>query len=891
MEEQGMPRPARVVTANKLLHSILHGNSPLLPPVLSGVKPKNEPGKAVLLESIDDDQVWYTYMKASKDGSLLEEACRVFPNFWKVHHRYALYHVFQKRIRKAFDVYVNAMKELDDYELYVCYLKFLYCMASVHEYIAALFTAVDKVGMDLRSDPLWKELIVVLVKIYNCNLMDRNVHTGLLPNLFPSRQASEMASAGVPMYPSETEQMAFRGVNTLDKSEQTYVQLYGDVNHVRKLFQRWLRTPTNNLKQALDAYSVFENIASAANVLCTKLLSEANTTYEASIVVYEKLSGLYRKVLPAKPARRCQLNAEQTAEEQRQVGFWTEIIKYEESNPLDLPASEVVDRVSFTLRGALAPHMFSGSLWYMYFQFLLANDKREKAVDTLRYAIKNFLQDDGKMQFVLAAYLDDGGESAATEFRRLVDPGLRLVDEGETATDETQLRQILQFEQTDSATAVQPARLIHYLNYVRRNLGRAKWHEDVQVILTKRELLSWELYWYAADTEVRCFGDVDAAATFLSEAQQGMPFDMHYTMLHLRFLLNMGRVVDARVLLTQLVVGANVAGETKCKPTASEKTALWHFWLHAEYFYGSKEQFSHVKSLFVQDRIASEVGLDVFAEKSNRNGVSAIRQIFGDIGAAFMKTHMDSSKRAATADMHAVVELRKRLFCVGLDYDDLDRVFLVGNSRPAAAVEEPTSSDEEPESYVPPSNFAHRSATDQDTSRHHVAITRPDVTALAPLDPHNTGPVESMVMLHASRRPPLPDGAKPMDTVATPPKVLFDLLRVLPNPNPKGPFPKMYGNAEAIDYLIRSLEGTSFKEVQLRDYQPLPVNQLLHLKNAAGSDGQTTEASIESAANEGAFDLNNGLFSILRFVEGHVGTEEVGRLKAKKASKKQKLAI
>ncbi|CDR97774.1 -mRNA 3'-end-processing protein RNA14 [Babesia bigemina] len=889
MEEQGKPQPARVVTANKLLHSVLHGSSPLLPPMLNGVKPKNEPGKAVLLESIEDDQVWFTYIKASKDGGLLEEACRVFPNYWKAHHRCALYHVYHKQTRKAFDAYVSAMKEMDDYDLYICYLKFLYCMASVHEYIAGLFTAVDKVGMDLRSDPLWRELIVVLVKIYNCNLMDHNVHTGLLPNLFPPD--SETVSVSIPLYPSETEQVVFRGVNSLDKGEQTYVQLYGDVNHIRKMFHRWLRSPTNNLKQALDGYSAFENIASAANVLCTKLLSEAKTTYETSVAVYEKLSGMYRNVLPAQPARRRQLNAEQTAEQQRQVGFWTEIIKYEESNPLGLPASELAARVLFTLRGALSPHIFSDSLWYMYFQFLLANDRREKAVETLRYAIRNYLQDDGKMQFVLAAYLDDGGESAATEFGRLIDPGLRLVEDGETGADETQLRHILRFDASDSSTAVQPARLIHYLNYVRRNLGRVKWHEDLQVILTKRELLSWELYWYAADTEVRCFGDVDAAAAFLSEAQQSLPFDMHYTMLHLRFLLNMGRLVDARVLLTQLVVGANVAGETKCKPTASDKIALWHFWLHTEYFYGTKAQFTQVRSLFVQFRVASEVGLDVFAEKSHRNGVSTIRQIFGNIGPSFIKAHMDSSKRVATADMHAVVELRKHLFCVGLEYDDLDRVFFFATRRPEVAVEKAASSEKEAEKYISPSNFAHRSEPDQDSTRRHVFITRPDVAALAPLDPHNVIPVESMITLHGGKRPPLPDAAKPMDTVATPPKVLFDLLRVLPNPNPRGPFPKMYGNAEAIDHLIRSLECAGLKDVQLLDYQPIPVNQLLHLKKVGASDSQNIEESVESAAKEGAFELNNGLFSILRFVEGHVGADEASRLRAKRASKKQKLAI
>ncbi|ORM40339.1 mRNA 3'-end-processing protein rna14 [Babesia sp. Xinjiang] len=868
MEEQSKSQQTKVVTANKLLPSILHGSSPLLPPVLNGSKPKEEPGKALLLESIEDDSLWYNYIRVTKDGELLTEACRMFPNYWKVHHRCALFHLLHKRTRQTFEVYTAAVKNNDDYTLHVSYLKFLYHMASVHEYIAALFTALDKVGLDLRADPLWKELITVLVKIYNCKLMERNVHTGLLPNLFPSE--SVVSSAGGPLYPSEAEQVVFRGVNTLDKKEQTYLQLYSDVNHVRKMFQRWLKTPTNNLKHAWDGYSMFENIVSAANVLCTKLLADAKIVYEASVEVYEKLALMYRKVLPAKPACKRQLNEEQKAERDRLTNCWIDIIKYEEINPLNLPTDEMVERIAFTFKAALTPHVFSARLWYMYFQFLLANSQQDKAISELKIALKNFLGDDSKMQFVLAAYLDDLGSSAdaSIEFKRLVDIGLKLVDEGVTDKEDIHLRQLLQFDETGVVANVQPIKLIHYLNYIRRNMGCIKWREDLHLLLTKGELRSWELYWYAADTELRCFRDLDAAANILNQAQHSMPFDMYYTILHIKFLLNMGRMVDARVLLTEILVGATVVGENKSKYTAQEKMELWYFWLHAEYFYGSKAHFTQVQSLFVQDRIANEVGLDTFAEKSKHDAPINVRQLFGDIGPTFVQTHMDSSKRVATEGMNSVVELRRRLFCGGLDYDELDPIFMLGDHQLAPKVDAASSTPASTiEAKVSPSNFTRRSATEDAQRSQRVSIVRPNVSDMSALDPASSGALEAIATLHGSKRPVLPEEGTPIDAVATPPKVLFDLLRVLPTPSRHGAFPKMYANSDAVEYLLRSLDSTTFEHVPLNDYEPIPVNQLLHVKSGSASDGPLLETTLESGVENSGTDLNSGLFSILRFLE------------------------
>ncbi|GFE55354.1 hypothetical protein BaOVIS_027580 [Babesia ovis] len=892
MTGQSKSQAAKVVTANKLLTSILHGSSSLLPSILSGAKPKEEPGKTLLLESIDDDNLWYSHIKATKDSELLQEACRMFPNYWKVHHRCALFHLLHKHTRQAFDVYTDALKDNDDYMLYVCYLKFLYHMASVHEYIAALFTAIDKVGLDIRSDPLWKELITLLVKIYNCKLMERNVHTGLLPNLFPSEV--EITSGSGPLYPSEAEQVVFRGVNTLDKKEQTYVQLYSDVNHIRKIFQRWLKTPTNNLKHGWEGYSTFENIVSAANVLCSKLLADAKVVYELSMNVYDKLSVMYRKVLPAKPACKRQLTEDQQTEHDRLLECWIDIIKYEEINPLNLTVEEMLDRVAFTFRSALNPHVFSSRLWYMYFQFLLANYSRERGIKELKGAIDTYLCDDSKLRFVLAAYLDEIGnlDDSSTEFKKLIEPVLPVIEGCDESNEEEYLRRILQFDEGGTSSKIQPAKIIHYLNYLRRNFDRAIWEEEVSVILHSVECSSWELHWYAANTQMRCYGDVDAAVKTLQHAYDCMPFDMYYTILHLRFLLDVGEVVYVRVMLTELLMQATVVGEKKANLSDAEKMRLWSFWFHVEYFYGSKDQFFYVHSKFIKTRIANEVGLDVFAEKSNNKMTTSIRQLFGDIGPTFVKMHMDSSKRVATQEMNAVIELRERLFCAGFDYDELDSVFALGGEQKVFSSDGTCAlSSPESDAQMGPSNFTHPSATDEGQGPKQVSIVRPDTTSMSSLDPENSGALEALTTLHGSRRPVLPEEGRPIDSVATPPKLLFDLLRVLPTSTDKIIFPKMYGNNESVDYFLRSLDEASLDSQSIKDYAPIPIDSLLRLKNSASSDDQLFETSLETGVDKGTVEGNSGLSSVIQFVEEHTGTEDKGKPKRKGGKNKAKLAI
>nr|BAN66239.1 hypothetical protein [Babesia bovis] len=168
----------------------------------------------------------------------------------------------------------------------------------------------------------------------------------------------------------------------------------------------------------------------------------------------------------------------------------------------------------------------------------------------------------------------------------------------------------------------------------------------------------------------------------------------------------------------------------------------------------------------------------------------------------------------------------------------------------------------------------HRSTVDSGQHHPRLSIVRPDVTLMTPLDPGNSSILETMATLHGSRRPVLPEKGRAIDAVATPPKVLFDLMRVLPVPLSTSSFPKMYGSNEAVDYLLKSLEDTDFSHMPLKEYVPLPVNQLLHLRNAASGNDHLFEPNLDSFVEKDTKDPNIGLFSVLQYVDSHVGTDD-----------------
>uniref|UniRef100_A0A3B0MEK4 Suppressor of forked protein (Suf), putative n=1 Tax=Theileria annulata TaxID=5874 RepID=A0A3B0MEK4_THEAN len=919
----------KFIVTKKIFVSVLPDSNTLIPGKFKATTEADLPSNIYLLDTPEDDNSWFKHIKVCKNTELLEESCSLYPKYWKVYYRHALYYINKNDMPKASQVFTEALK----------FLVFLYHTASIHEYIHSLINAIEMAGLDYRSDIIWREWALILVKIYNCNLLSLNMTSGLLPDLF----SMDQNVLKTPLIPNETEQIAFRSPANFDKDKRTYLALYGEVNALRNLFHRWLKTPTNNMRSLWDAYSIFENTIDSSGTLSTKLLGDNKNVINLSMRAYEvlfyihlKITELYSKVYPIK-AYSYEGTLSSKSKVKRGINNWMEIIKYEESNPLETDRQTLIERVIFNFERSLCPLVFSREMWYRYFQFLLFSDRRSEAIEKLELVLNNYLKDDEKLRFVLALYLDESGEpeKAHEHFAMLVLPGLRnkSSDLEQDLSGELKLRKLLQCKDFMSHEKSELGGIIHYLNFVRKERDVSEWREEVQLILSKSDLSSWDLYWYAASTEMRCFKDYDRAIQILKQAQSKISFDFNYTLLFLNTMLNVGKHNDVRVLLSELIAGSM---DKSSKITETDRDHLWNFWLNMEYLYGSSDQFNKVKSLYVSSMISAKLSLDTFSEQFMQGSKPTVFALYSDISEAFEKS-TTNSKRKIAQDLGAIVESRRKLFCSGIDFEHLDNIFkfnlffgAVGlssyppdtNGVSRNSVDDSTVTTQLPSTNVADHDTADRSEgtedqnqqvktdlvekadksktkktktkkgkpqpqdnepeelkdfTDKPTQEYVSAIKygtkicRPNVSRLSEIEPKMTTSLESLVQLHGSKRPILPPKFRPLDSTGTPCKALFDFIRLLPS-SKDNKFSNLYVNTESIDYLIRTVENMDLGNIEIDQYQPLPTNLSNQLK-------QTDET-----LNEKSFEFNQGLENILRFLQDNALFDE-------RPVKKQKIAI
>ncbi|UKK00090.2 hypothetical protein MACK_000160 [Theileria orientalis] len=906
----------KFVVASKIFVSVIPDSNTLIPEKLASTAQTDVPSNVYLLDTPEDDGSWFKYMKVAKTPELFEEACSIYPKYWKVYYRHALYYIYTRDSSKAFEVFNEALKSVNDFDLHVKYLVFLYHTASIHEYIGSLINAIDKAGFDYRSDTLWMEWAIMLVKIYNCNLLALGMTSGLLPDIFTLDQNL----LKTPLVPSETEQLVFRSPNSLDPSNRTYLEMYGELNSLRNLFHRWLKTPTNNMRALWDSYSNFENTVDSTGTLSSKLLGEMKTVINLSMRSYERITELYSKVYPIKPAsyEGTMSSPESVAEA---VGYWMEIIMFEESNPLEVDNELVVERVVYNFERALCPLVFSREMWYRYFQYLLFTDKRELAISKVKMALSTYLKEDDKLRFVLALYLQESGEvdKAHEEFASLVAPGLKSSELDSEVKEEVKLRSLLECKDYLSYEKSELDGIVHYLNFVRREMGNHAWREHVQLILAKSDLNSWELYWYAASTELRCFRDYDRAVQILKQAQSKMAFNFGYMVLFFNTLLNVGKHNDVRILISELIVGSLDKGS---KMTELDRETLWNFWMNMEYLYGTAETFDNVKNLYLSSVISSKLELDTFTEKSKHTAEGPKFPLYADVEEAFKKSG-STSKRQIANDFSAIVESRKKLFCSGVSFDHLDKIFkfnVFNHGSPDAkggelsrdagvqppvhdklpAVAASTEVKKEPdhvenEDKLPKKDTkrargkktkaqasekgdevvveATRTHADEPVLlvKYGTKIARPNVSKLSEIEPKMTTSLESLLQLHSSRRPIMPPKFRTLDSTSTPCKALFDFIRILPSSR-DNKFSNLYVNTESVDYLIRTVENMDLDNIEIDQYEPLPTNLTAQLKET------------DETLNEKSFEFNQGLENILRFLQDNSHFED-------RPGKRQKIAI
>ncbi|CDI82628.1 hypothetical protein, conserved [Eimeria acervulina] len=308
--------------------------------------------EAQLKENPFDRQTWDALLAEAPSTDLYERVILIFPtcaNYWR---RMAEFEIAKGNLNKAKSVYARSLHACPQLELWLSYVKFVYCTGTVEDFRQALTSAVEKA-------------------------------TG-------------------PLMPTDLEQKVFRA--PLSPGGSSLTEQFTDVNMLRSAFQACLRRPVAGLEGIWGAYCAFERSTKANMQLISKLLSSFEDKCAASKKAHTELMRLMKDIdwscvaLPLSVADKSR---------QAHAAAWRSVLSYEKTNPLHLIPSEFISRVSQAYHTCLLSCAYRADLWFEFSQFLLANQMPTKACEVLRRAIDRFLPGDELLQIVLAELLEE----------------------------------------------------------------------------------------------------------------------------------------------------------------------------------------------------------------------------------------------------------------------------------------------------------------------------------------------------------------------------------------------------------------------------------------------------------------------------------------------------
>ncbi|PHJ21183.1 suppressor of forked protein [Cystoisospora suis] len=416
-------------------------------------------------------ELWNELLEINESSEVYERVLEYFPTsaaYWK---RYAEFLYRTRSIQKAHAVYKRCTQACPHLDLWLSYLRFLYVVGSLHDFLLTLRRAVDRVGFDYRSAPVWMELLAIYVRVHNTLLLLKGHTQGLLsaPSI-PGMTGGFSSTNGLsstPLLATEIEQRSF--CRPLSATSGPIAEKLTDVNVLRSAFQQCLSTAIEGLDGVWAAYCAFErSLISGNSQLIAKLTGEAQFHYNASKEAYVEIQRMGKNIDPFMLAVPI---AQTTKTDQAQIEAWQALLRFEKSNPLRLQATPLLRRLTHLYQWCLLSCAFVSDIWLDLFQLLLAHNHLHKAVDVLRKAIERFLPEDELLQLVLADVLEE---------RRMV-KAAGAVYRSALAL-QTQLRSSVASADCSDGSVASPVMLIRYLDFVRRTHVRPAKRGEVLVV-------------------------------------------------------------------------------------------------------------------------------------------------------------------------------------------------------------------------------------------------------------------------------------------------------------------------------------------------------------------------------------------------------------------------
>ncbi|SOV74506.1 conserved Plasmodium protein, unknown function, partial [Plasmodium sp. gorilla clade G3] len=332
----------------------------------------------------------------------------IFPRCVYYWNRYAELKIKKREYKEAYEIYRKCIdSNIYDLKLFLSFLYFTYHTSSIHEYINFLFEALKCVGTDIKSGTIWVELLYILIKIYNTNLIANNEITKLLYDPFkhPHHGNRNMNH----LIPTEEEQNIYKSyIPSMNNSKISYFDHYIKDGKLRKFYQKWLHHATKYLDKVWKCYCSFEkasdNFNSSSN---SSSLSIYNNQYLNSKNAFKELCIIYKEMNVDKKCKIIiPINKKWKIENSFLYIKWMKIINFEKTNPLKLSIPLVFKRIKYTYEQALIHLQFNSDLWFSYFQYLLLNKKFVYAIRIMREAIEVYLPFDEILKLNFAYFFE-----------------------------------------------------------------------------------------------------------------------------------------------------------------------------------------------------------------------------------------------------------------------------------------------------------------------------------------------------------------------------------------------------------------------------------------------------------------------------------------------------
>ncbi|PFH33092.1 hypothetical protein BESB_082910 [Besnoitia besnoiti] len=832
-----------------------------------------------------DADAWDALLEANESAEIYERVLASFPtsaNYWR---RYAESLYSSGQIHAASAVYKRCIHACPHLDLWLSYLRFLYRVGSLHDFLQNLRRAVEKVGFDRRSGSLWMELLALYIRVHNTLLLLKGNTQGLLaaPNV-PGSNASGLSAT--PLLASEEEQRSF--CRPLSAAAGSLAEKLADVNILRTAFQQCLCTAIDGLDGVWAAYCAFERSVGVSNTqLAAKLTAEAGLHYDASKHAYQEIVALAKDIDPLMLAVPLH---EAAKAQQPQLEAWRALLRFEKRNPLRLQATPLLRRLTHLFQSCLLSCAFVADFWIDFFQLLLAHNHRHKAVDVMRRAIEQFLPDDELLHLVLADFL---------ESRRLVNAAdavyrAALALQAQLRANPSQLSQLLPEASPQGETPAGVASavmLIRYLDFVRRSHGETAWRASFYEIAKLQQDCPWEVFLAYAEAEWRIYRSEANALRALRIAFPRFRLHPHFIVAYVDFLVSISRLDAARELF-------RVSVYTLQRERGTGSSLLWRKWIRLELRYGDMATLQAVIDLRAQQRaqlpledpslLESQAGLGVSAaaldapdaaiRERAEVAVLCSRNALARSGGGRDKADAGGVEREDLA--RAKVAVRRRQFMGGDSLNEIaDCYQMMGHLAPRssllrlflAEVEDADAEDvfaavlgeddegrgeacfEDTEDDECRRDGERSQATRRKTARSGKARKDGAASGRAPQEQHGKTDLEgvaepsgspeasggasgagyaSKLLAETAKRkfaemaPEKPEAEAFDGPPVDPPKALCDLIALLPKNDMRN-----FVDADLVEYTMAALNGLGLPEVPESERVPIPVKDLLALRH------------------------------------------------------------